>query len=135
MSKPKSQSTAVRSSQVASTVDNDSVTGARALGMTTGAAGFGRGNKGIAQTAFNSYLIANQASREEVKNINDTIMSLIEKTRDKQEDIGEKFGGAKYLSELEMIAQLKKVEIKFHEMVERRKIFGFFDSNSLKMHE
>ena len=83
MSKPKSQSTAVRSSQVASTVDNDSVTGARALGMTTGAAGFGRGNKGIAQTAFNSYLIANQASREEVKNINDTIMSLIEKTRDK----------------------------------------------------
>ena len=56
MSKPKSGSTAVRSSIVASTIDHDSVTGAGALGMTTGAAGFGRGGRGMMQTAFNMYL-------------------------------------------------------------------------------
>mmetsp|Transcript_10831 Transcript_10831/g.13631 ORF Transcript_10831/g.13631 Transcript_10831/m.13631 type:complete len:150 (+) Transcript_10831:2274-2723(+) len=39
------------------------------------------------------------------------------------------------MSEVEMITALKKVEIKFQELVEKRKVFNFFDEGSLKSHE
>ena len=75
------------------------------------------------------------ATREEIKGINDTINNLIENAKDKQEDMSEKLGPGKYLSETEMITQLKKVEIKFHELADLRKVFNFFDPNSLRTNE
>ena len=62
-------------------------------------------------------------------------MNLIEKAKDKQEEMGDRDGGRKFLNEVEMISALKKVEIKFQELVENRKVFQFFDDTSLKQHE
>jgi len=39
------------------------------------------------------------------------------------------------MTEQEMITALKKVEIKFQELEELRKVFNFFDENNLKKHE
>ena len=40
-------------------------------------------------------------------------MELIDKARDKQEDIGDREGRGKVMTELEMINALKRVELKF----------------------
>ncbi len=43
--------------------------------------------------------------------------------------------GPKGMTEQEMIAALKKVEIKFHELAEMRKVFEFFQGDKLRGHE
>ena len=108
-------------------------TSKNALGSTTGAFG---GRKGLQQTVLNQYLIGLGGSKEEVKGVNDTIVDLIEKARDKQDDaMFERGVGSKGLTEQEMIAALKKVEIKFHELALRRKAFEFFQGDKLRGHE
>lgn len=48
-------------------------------------------------------------------------MDLFDKTRDKQEEgMGEREGRGKVLSELEMINNLKRVELRFQDLLERR---------------
>ena len=127
--KPKSSAAEKRQ---ASTIEFDTA-GSNSLGVTAGAFG---GRRGLQQTAFNQYLIGLGGNREEVKGINDTILDLIDKARDKQEDgLGERDGGRKFMTEQEMITALKKVEIKFQELEELRKVFNFFDENNLKKHE
>ena len=127
--KPKSSAAEKRQ---ASTIEFDTA-GSNSLGMTAGAFG---GRRGLQQTAFNQYLISLGGNREEVKGINDTILDLIDKARDKQEDgLGDREGGRKFMTEQEMITALKKVEIKFQELEELRKVFNFFDENNLKKHE
>ena len=93
------------------------------------------GKKGLHQTALSQHLNSLGASKEEVRSITETIMNLIEKAKDKQEEMGDRDGGRKFLNEVEMISALKKVEIKFQELVENRKVFQFFDDTSLKQHE
>lgn len=82
-----------------------------------------RGNRGISQSAFNVYLLKLGGTREQIRTINDYINDLVEKAGVKQEDMSDK------------IALLKKVEIKFHELVEHRKVYNFFEPISLKSHE
>ena len=54
---------------------------------------------------FNQFLIGKNASREEVKLINDTIFDLIDKARDKQDDaMHDRDAARKFLTEHELIA-------------------------------
>lgn len=89
----------------------------------TGAIPNTRGGRGLSQSAFNVYLVQLGASRENIRTINDLINDLVDKAGVKQEDMSDK------------IALLKKVEIKFHELVEHRKVFNFFEPGALKGHE
>ena len=64
------------------------------------------------------------ATREEIKSINDSINKLVRVAQVKQtEQAGDK------------IALLKRVELRFNEMVELRKVFGFFNSEGLAEQE
>ena len=64
------------------------------------------------------------ATREEIKSINDSVNQLVKVSQVKREDnVGDK------------IAMLKRVEIKFNEMVELRKVFGFFNAEGLAEQE
>ena len=88
--------------------------------------------------AFNKYLTTQGASREEVKAVNDTIHVLIDKTIDKRDEmmfIGSGEGRIKYQDEVELLQQLKKVELKFLELLEQRKVFNSFDPEELKRQE
>ena len=111
--------------------------GASGLGMTATAGGFGAaaGKKGFHQTALNQHLYSLGATRDEVKSINEGIYELIECAKDKQEEMGEREVSRKIMTENEMIVALKKVEIKFQELVELRKVYQFFDEKALKEHE
>ena len=59
------------------------------------------------------------ATREEIKGIKDSINQLVKISGVKAEDMGDR------------IALLKRIEIKFNEMVELRKVFSFFDKDGL----
>ena len=88
--------------------------GSSGLGMTQQPGAFGTMvKKSIHQTALSQYLQSQGATRDEIKSINDSILGLIEMAKDKQEEMGDRETGRKILSEQEMIAALKKVEIKF----------------------
>ena len=63
------------------------------------------------------------ATRDEIKRINETIQDLVTKAGIKQEDMTDK------------IALLKKLEIKFHQLVEMRKVFEFFEPRVLLKQE
>ena len=95
------------------------------MGMTAPAGGFGAtaGKKGFHQTALNQHLYSLGASRDEVKSINEGIYELIESAKDKQEEMGDRDNSRKNMTENEMIVALKKVEMKFQELVELRKVF------------
>ena len=132
LGKPKS--TAEKERNVKGALDVDSNAPA-AMGMTMGALGGARRGLSLHQTAFNQHLFANGATRDDVKSINDTIMELIDKARDKQEDIGDREGRGKVMTELEMINALKRVELKFQDLLEKRQVFKFFKEEELKLHE
>lgn len=76
-------------------------------------------NKNQIQLVFNQHLASLGASRDEIKRINDSINDLVNKANIKQEDMSDK------------ISLLKKLEMKFHQLVEMRKVFEFFDSKTL----
>lgn len=59
------------------------------------------------------------ASNTEIKRINETINELVSRAGIKQEDMSNK------------IELLKKIEYKFQNLVEMRKVFQFFDSKTL----
>ena len=82
-------------------------------------------NKGKNQTqaVFNQHLASLGATREETKRINETINELVARAQIKQEDMTDK------------ISLLKKLEIKFHQLVEMRKVFDFFDPRILAKQE
>ena len=77
----------------------------------------------IQQMALNSHLQSMGGTREEIKSINDLINQLVKISQVKQENVGDK------------IAVLKRVEIKLNEIVELRKVFGFFDAEGLAIQE
>ena len=77
----------------------------------------------IQQMALNSHLQSMGGTREEIKSINDLINQLVKISQVKQENVGDK------------IAMLKRVEIKLNEIVELRKVFGFFDAEGLAVQE
>ena len=60
------------------------------------------------------------ASNAEIKRINDSINELVKRAQIKQEDMGNK------------IELLKKIEFKFQNLVEMRKVFQFFDPKTLQ---
>ena len=94
--------------------------------------------KSVHQTAFNQYLYNNGATREDVKNINETILKLIEMAKKQEEEIGGKDREVKtnrVMTEFEMLSQLKRVELRFQELIETRKVLVFFDPNNLKKFE
>lgn len=63
-------------------------------------------------------------------------MDLFDKTRDKQEEgMGEREGRGKVLSEIEMINNLKRVELRFQDLLEKRSICRLVNEDALKMHE
>ena len=66
-----------------------------------------------------------------MKQINETILELIERARDKDGEVGFTENRSKYLNGPELIAQLKKIEMKFNELVEKRQVFSFFDRDTL----
>ena len=80
-------------------------------------------SKNQIQTVFNLHLTSRGATREEIKRINETINELVSRASIKQEDMSDK------------IALLKKLEIKFHQLVEMRKVFAFFDPRTLYKRE
>ena len=63
------------------------------------------------------------AKSDEIKSIKDSINHLVSKAGVKQENMNDKIG------------LLKKVEIKFQAMVERRKVFEWFFPKKLRDHE
>ena len=82
----------------------------------------GRGKVQV-QSQFNIYLAQKGATQSEIKRINETINELVVKAQVKQEDMNNK------------IELLKKIEIKFHHLVEMRNVFQFFDSKTLLQKE
>ena len=80
-------------------------------------------SKNQTQTVFNLHLTSMGATRDEIKRINETINELVARAQIKQEDMTDK------------ISLLKKLEIKFHQLVEMRKVFDFFDPNILAKQE
>ena len=74
-------------------------------------------------SAFNQYLGTLGATREEIKGINDSINEMVFKADVIQEDMSDK------------IALLKKVEIKVHELAEKRKVFQFWEPEVLYSRE
>lgn len=70
-------------------------------------------------SVFSQFLLSINATREQVRHINELVNDLVEKAGVKQEDMSDK------------IALLKKVEIKFHELIEHRKVFSFFEPSAL----
>ena len=80
----------------------------------------------------------NGATREDVKNINETILKLIEMAKKQEEEIGGKDREVKtnrVMTEFEMLSQLKRVELRFQELIETRKVLNFFDTGNLKKFE
>ncbi len=63
------------------------------------------------------------ASNSEIKRINETINDLVSRAQIKQEDMTDK------------ISLLKKIEVKFQHLVEMRKVFSFFDPDTLYKRE
>ena len=59
------------------------------------------------------------ATNSEIKRINDSINQLVNRAQIKQEDMSDK------------ISLLKKIEVKFQHLVEMRKVFNFFDPQTL----
>ena len=66
-----------------------------------------------------------------MKSINETILKLFDGAREEKGDVGIGESRGRYLSGPELITQLKKVEIKFNELVEKRKMFMLFDRVTL----
>jgi len=63
-------------------------------------------------------------------------MELMDKARDKQEELGgDRDSRFKVYSELEMINGLKRVELKFQELLEKRSVFSFFKLKDLRVRE
>ena len=130
--KPKGNSTQKDKSKASGFGDGDAGASSMGLSMGSFAGGVAAARRSnLQQTAFNQYLIANGANREEVKQINETILELIERARDKDGEVGFTENRSKYLNGPELIAQLKKIEMKFNELVEKRQVFSFFDRDTL----
>ena len=73
-----------------------------------------------------------------MKNINETILKLIEMAKNQEEEIGGKDREVKtnrVMTEFEMLSQLKRVELRFQDQIETRKVLNFFDPNNLKKFE
>jgi len=100
-----------------SSIENDPSATTTAFGSQT------RASKSLPQSAFNTYLFSLGGTREQIKEINNSINDLVARANVKQEDMSDK------------ILLLKKVEIKFHELAEMRKVYNFFDSRGLKFFE
>ena len=99
-----------------STVDFDNGT----LSVQTGGPGFGRkAGKNIQQSAFDLEMIKLGATNEERRKLNDQINKLVELAEVKTDGSADK------------IQLLKKVEIAFHNLVEKRVVFDFFDREKL----
>lgn len=81
------------------------------------------GKGSIQQIALNAHLQSLGATKEEIKGINDSINRLVKISQVKQENMGDK------------IALLKRIEIKFNDMVELRKVFKWFDPDGLSSQE
>lgn len=71
------------------------------------------------QSPFALHLTSLGATRDEIKRINETLSKLVSHAQIKQEDMNDK------------VSLLKKLEIKFHQLVEMRKVFEFFDEKTL----
>ena len=63
------------------------------------------------------------ATNSEIKRINETINELVNRAQIKQEDMSDR------------ISLLKKIEVKFQHLVEMRKVFSFFDPQTLYKRE
>lgn len=74
-------------------------------------------------SVFALHLMTMGATREEIKRINETLSELVSRAQIKQEDMSDK------------ISLLKKLEIKFHKLVELRRVFDFFDQKTLHSKE
>lgn len=105
----------------ATTGDNKS--GGVAASLLSQGASSTNKSKNQTQTVFNLHLTSLGATRDEIKRINETINELVSRAQIKQEDMTDK------------ISLLKKLEIKFHQLVEMRKVFDFFDPNILAKQE
>ena len=79
------------------------------------------------RSAFDLHLLQLGATRDQIRNINDMINQLVEKTDVK--------GESSTFDTADKIALLKKVEIKFHLLAEDRKVFSFFDPDRLRSRE
>ena len=107
--------------------------GTSSLALPATMSTFGGKKPGYHQTAFNLHLYNNGSTREEVKAINETIVKLIEKTKKQDEEVGpDREFGRKVMTEFEILSQLKRVEMKFQEIVEMRKVYNFFEPKKLR---
>ena len=107
---------ATRGAATKSTVDFDNGT----LSVQTGGPGFGRkAGKNIQQSAFDIEMVRLGATNDERRKLNDSINKLVELAEVKTDASHDK------------IQLLKKVEIAFHNLVEKRVVFDFFDHGRL----
>ena len=81
----------------------------------------GSRHKSLQQVAFETHLSGLGAQKEEIKKINHSIGLLVEFA------VGDRQGVE---DDADKLVLLKKVEIKFHELLVKRKMFKFYDDNN-----
>lgn len=82
-----------------------------------------KAGRGKTTTALDRRLVEKGASKDDIARVNALIQSLLKSAEVKQEDMGDK------------IELLKKVEITFHELSERRKVYALEKGKILKEKE